>query len=277
MIAKIFSVTCLVFLLVAPVAAESYQIRVAYNTNLRASHSLDSAVLASARAGATLQVVGSFNRWLKINRNGETVWLADWVSYTRLDQGPAAASPASDIDNCCFVDRQCQTDQQWTDGYWAYQRNECPAQPTPVAQSSVSQSPVPAIAEAPHRIRNSQGREIPIYGNDEFRLQIARGFYYLRDKVPQWWPYLSIIDDVKFTAERCSGGYACAGWPYKVVYFASDVGGDEIRSIAATLIHEACHLYQWQEGRGDNYDWSLEWEDRPHEIECVNKEKEAGF
>ncbi len=34
---------------------------------------------------------------------------------------------ASDIDNCCFIDRQCQTDQQWTDGYWAFQNNQCPA------------------------------------------------------------------------------------------------------------------------------------------------------
>lgn len=48
MIAGTFSVNCLVFLLVVPVAADSYQIRVACNKNLRASHSLASAILASA-------------------------------------------------------------------------------------------------------------------------------------------------------------------------------------------------------------------------------------
>ena len=39
----------------------------------------------------------------------------------------AAAGSAADIDNCCFVDRQCSTDQQWIDGYWAFQNNQCPA------------------------------------------------------------------------------------------------------------------------------------------------------
>ena len=29
------------------------------------------------------------------------------------------------IDNCCFVDRQCATDQEWTDGYWAFQNGQC--------------------------------------------------------------------------------------------------------------------------------------------------------
>ena len=32
----------------------------------------------------------------------------------------------ADINNCCFVNRQCAADQEWVDGYWAYQRNECP-------------------------------------------------------------------------------------------------------------------------------------------------------
>ena len=30
------------------------------------------------------------------------------------------------VDNCCFVNRQCNTDSEWKDGYWAYHRNECP-------------------------------------------------------------------------------------------------------------------------------------------------------
>ena len=39
----------------------------------------------------------------------------------------AALAGASDIDNCCFVDRQCHSDQQWIDGYYAFQRNQCRA------------------------------------------------------------------------------------------------------------------------------------------------------
>ena len=146
------------------------------------------------------------------------------------------------------------------------------APPAPVAQL-----PVPVITEAPHQIINSQGRHIPIYGADSFRLSIAQAFYYLRDNVPHWWPYVAIIDDVKFDAGACSLGYACADWPYKGVYFGNRAIGKSVHQLASTLIHEACHIYQWQEGRGDNYDSSLAWEDRPHEIECMNKEREAGF
>ena len=44
------------------------------------------------------------------------------------------------VDNCCFVDRQCGSDQEWLAGYWAFQNNQCAApaqsQPAPAASSS---------------------------------------------------------------------------------------------------------------------------------------------
>lgn len=67
-------------------SAQDYQIQVKFTVRLRASHSLDSPVVGKALAGDVLQVVGRFNRWLKIERDGQTAWLADWVDYTRLDQ-----------------------------------------------------------------------------------------------------------------------------------------------------------------------------------------------
>ncbi|MCY3780036.1 MAG: hypothetical protein OXG78_06990 [Chloroflexi bacterium] len=39
----------------------------------------------------------------------------------------ALAGTASDIDNCCFVDRQCITNQDWVNGYHAYENNQCVA------------------------------------------------------------------------------------------------------------------------------------------------------
>lgn len=39
----------------------------------------------------------------------------------------ALAGSAQDIDNCCFVDRQCHNDQDWADGYYAFQNNQCAA------------------------------------------------------------------------------------------------------------------------------------------------------
>ena len=114
--------------------AQTYSVLVTQNTNLRASYSLQSGIVETVAAGTTLQVGGSFNRWLSNSRNGE-VWMADWVPYDRVE----SAQTPSDVNNCCFVNRQCTTDQEWTDGYWAYRRNECPAP----AQSPQQTSPQP--------------------------------------------------------------------------------------------------------------------------------------
>ena len=45
---------------------------------------------------------------------------------------------SAQINNCCFVDRQCSGDKQWIDGFYAFQNNQCaaPGQPAPAASSS---------------------------------------------------------------------------------------------------------------------------------------------
>ena len=110
-------------------SAQDYHIRANGRYNLRAEPRLDGRYVETVPAGETLLVIGNFNRWLKISRNGAEVWMADWLGYTRVDSPAAgtASQPASDIDNCCFVDRQCGTDADWTAGYWAFQHGECAA------------------------------------------------------------------------------------------------------------------------------------------------------
>ena len=56
---------------------------------------------------------------------------------------------ATDIDNCCFVNRQCVTNQDWVQGYHAFQRNECPVGTT----SAQPTSPQP-VSGAPASIDN---------------------------------------------------------------------------------------------------------------------------
>ena len=48
---------------------------------------------------------------------------------------------SAQIDNCCFVDRQCGSDQDWRDGYWAFQNGQCAA-PAPSGQPANSSAPV---------------------------------------------------------------------------------------------------------------------------------------
>ena len=117
----------LLILLHAPLA-HAYSIQVTYNTNLRAAPSLQGQIVETVTAGAILSVVGSNDGWLRINRNGNEVWMSKSVSYTRVEGGESAAprtNSSAQVDNCCFVDRQCATDKEWTSGYRAFQNGQC--------------------------------------------------------------------------------------------------------------------------------------------------------
>ena len=139
--ANLFAVMTAVLVLCSVASAQGYSIRVTYNTNLRAAASLSARVVETAASGTALQVVGNANRWLKINRNGSEVWMANWVSYTRVEGSAQTPSQvASNIDNCCFVDRLCTSDQEWRDGYWAFQNNQCAAPSQ--SQQQISSQPV---------------------------------------------------------------------------------------------------------------------------------------
>lgn len=139
--AKILAAMMAVLLSLSFAAAQAYYISTNYNTNLRESGSLNARIVETVARGTTLHVVGNAGRWLQISRNGSQLWMADWVSHDRVDGSQDTASqPASNIDNCCFVDRQCNSDQEWTDGYWAFQNGQCAA---PVqTQTQTSNPPV---------------------------------------------------------------------------------------------------------------------------------------
>lgn len=141
------------------VTAQTYRIRANRGLNLRADSSLQSRVVDTVRSGEILQVVGSANSWLKIDRDGMTAWLADWTDYSRVDE-PAHSSaqltqPSSaPIDNCCFVDRQCSSEQEWTNGFFVFQNGECPVPPqlTISAPSAPASSPI-AVGGRPQPLR----------------------------------------------------------------------------------------------------------------------------
>ena len=57
-------------------------------------------------------------------------------SQPQSEQAPTASAA---IDNCCYVDRLCQTDEEWVNGYNAYQNNQCGA-PSQQRRSTPSQT-----------------------------------------------------------------------------------------------------------------------------------------
>ncbi len=137
--AKCLAILFAGFVLCALSYAQDYSIRANRGLNLRAEPSLNADIAGTVTTGTVLQVVGQQGGWLQINRNRGVVWLANWVNFSRLDSSEPAGSqqPTSQVNNCCFVDRQCQSDQEWIAGYWAYQNNQCaaPGQSQPATQT----------------------------------------------------------------------------------------------------------------------------------------------
>ena len=171
--ARLFILLLAILALCNVASAQSYSIRVAFNTVLRASYSLDSAALSLARAGTTLQVVGQHDRWLLVQRDGREYWMASWVRYERLETSAPAQPQPSNIDNCCFVDRQCSSDQQWTDGYWAFQNGQCAAP----AQTQPQTSTQPVTVAIPTGVDNCCQVNRQCHSDDDW----VRGYHDFHD------------------------------------------------------------------------------------------------
>ena len=270
-------------------SAETYSVRVTHNTNLRASYSLESAVIETVPAGTTVQVIGQFDRWLKIHRNATDVWMADWIPYTRVE---GSATP-SDVDNCCFIDRQCQSDSEWTAGYWAFQNNQCVA---PV--QTQTQTSTPAISTDAAAIDNCcyVNRQCntdqewqngywayqnnvcgapqqsaasgtvssslpPIDGPPDFVVKVVAAFDYLRSKAPNWFNYV--------VAKTASVGphpfFGSRAYMARKRIQIGDTHDDNTTVLASVLVHEACHLYQWDAGRWN----SILVDPTRLEVECM--------
>ena len=264
--ARYYAVAFVLFILSNAASAQSYFVRVTNNTNLRASYSLESAVLTSARAGATLEVVGQHNRWLRVQHEGRQFWMASWVSHSRVDAQPTAV--AADIDNCCFVDRQCQSDQEWTDGYWAYQNKQCAAPATAV--SAPSASPETAASDVNnccflgwncqsdqewergfwnYQVGQCEHQGVIIEGSEGFKATMDEALKLLRERSPHWYWYtldgLSKIREVAGSQliVNIRSGDTRWGRDYSILRHR------EIVSIAGALAHEACHVHNRRSGQ----------------------------
>ena len=258
--------------LCATATAQSYSVRVTYNTNLRASHSLQARIVDTATAGTTLSVTGSHENWLRIDRNGRHVWLADWVPMTRVDSG----APAN-IDNCCFVDRLCANDGEWEAGYWAYQNNQC-------ATSVQNGVQTPATTESSNRadVNNccfidrhcdedhewtqgywdylnhqcgapgSHSHGVVVEGTEGFIHMVDRAFKLLQEWAPEWYTYVvTALAKVRQEPGGASSGIYIDSRTYGIstdIQAATEVTSHDVVDMVGGLAHEACHVHQWWDG-----------------------------
>lgn len=216
------------------------------NMNIRESPTTSSPVVATAVTGGFFTVIQKTIRgnycWLKI-RSGTPPdpWEPGWIAVTKwvqagprnrfLDPGVTAPPPTapSDIDNCCFVDRQCRTEQEWIDGYWAHQNRQCVAQPQiPVANLS--------------RPR--------IEGSEAFVRVVNEVLNLMESKAPAVYQYIvsvtSLITehgDEENVQGRCAYGFAYKNTGRASLGTCLVLGGSGVYGIASVLAHEACHLH----------------------------------
>lgn len=234
--ARILAASLALFTLCGLAVAAEYCVTANRRINLRDAASLRGAVLETVTPGTTLSVSGEYNRWLKINRNGREAWMANWVDYSRLENcggtnpQPGTPTEPSNIDNCCFVDRQCSSDQEWTDGYWAFQNGQCAAPAgsvTPASSQPVSVSPV------------------QIEGSEAFVNVVSETLNLMQSKVPEFYQYIVSVTSViaEHGPDRCDWGVAYVGTG-RTSLGSCLVGGQmpqPLYVVAAYLAHEACH------------------------------------
>lgn len=267
-----------------------YNYQVAYvsaTMNIRQSHNINTVIVRKAAAGESFAISSSTQGqtycWLDIAEG----WMA-WTS--RVGSAPAdgaTSQPAdqstqpSDIDNCCFVNRHCQSEQDWVDGYWAHQRNECPASdqtPQQTVSQPVSTTPVTVNnccfvdrqcttdqnwvdgywayqnglcgggQVNPWTIREGN---IVIEGSETFQIWVKAGLDLLRRTAPQWYDYVQ--GATRRVKERPAGTYVLIhveSGTHETAWDANAYPNDlNIYTIAHEMIHEACHFYQYMEGR----------------------------
>ena len=278
-------------------SAQGYSVRIAFNTNLRAYASLDARIIETAPAGATLSVIGSSGRWLRISRNGGEVWMAGWVSHDRVENPPPAT--LVEIDNCCFVDRQCNTDQQWTDGYYAFQNNQCAvSDPMQAGQLVSVQTEAGRHANVDnccdlnwnctteeqwsrgyqgYRTNQCKHPGAAIEGSPAFIARIEETFDLLAERSPHWYQYaLTGLDKIQEAPHRQGGAWVWSAdarteiptswaFPNRSLEYT-------LTRLASTLVHEACHIHRHLAGVEP---WGLIGETACTELEVATLQKIA--
>ncbi len=304
-------------LLIFPVgtaSAQTHHIRVTFNTNLRDTYNLRGKIVETAPAGTTLRVVGRSKQWLKIDRNGIAVWMADWVSYTPVETGKqtpsqTVGSGSSQIDNCCFVDRQCNSDSDWTDGYWAFQNGQCSApsqtltqtsaQPASIGQSQIDnccfvdrqcnsdsdwsdgywafqngQCDAPAQTHSQTPVAPWTSHGLSIEGSEAFIALITEALNLLRTRSQKWYDHVtSGADRIIEDEDSYTMGVLVSTRTILSAPYRRRVEyrshWEAVMSTLSGLTHEACHIHRHEAG----------FEYGPYtkvseELACIQTEKE---
>ncbi len=264
------TIRLLVAIIIALVAqhvatAREYYIEIGYNTNLRVGPSLRSEVHELVIAGSILVVEEEEGDWLKIDRFGDTVWMANWVAYKRVGEAKQVATRFADL-NCRKGMKWTQDESYFGDGFWSSRRDRC---------RLVTRSPLSLF---PNEVFESTDREIEIEGPQEIANQILEALDLLQERAPKWHAFVNNATR-KIIGYEEGSRYDISANAYvrsnlKTIFISEHaaftwLGVDELAVIglASVLIHESCHLHQ--------VGYGIEAVGLGYEIMCHVLEKEA--
>ncbi|MCY3833663.1 MAG: SH3 domain-containing protein [Chloroflexi bacterium] len=273
---KLFLILILItlFLFGSLARAQGYAIRTEVNANLRSGPGLDYRWVETAPTSAVLQVIGESGSWLQIDRNGRELWMANWLGHSHVNDGAQPSAPASaEIDNCCFVDRQCASQQEWENGYWAFQNHQCPAPAQPLAVNA--RTPASQIAAgvdnccflgmhcasendwlrgyAAFQRNQCKHPEVRIDGGPRFVAQVEAALDLLKSGAPYWYAYtVNELKEIAEVGEGILGIDTSARIFYLPPSHAYLYNNRNLENalvwLAGVLVHEACHIYRHKEG-----------------------------
>ena len=193
-----------------------------------------------------------------------------------VDRADGQQAP-SDIDNCCFVDRQCNSDHDWTQGYWAYQNNQCGAPATSTEQTSsqpTTSTPanvdnccfVDRHCDADHEwtqgfwdyqnhqcgAPGSHAGAVEVQGSAGFAHMVEGAFQLLQQWAPEWYTYVvTALPRVRQDPGSPDTGIYIESRTFGVgsnVQTHDEVSFGDIVNMVGMLAHEACHVHQWWDG-----------------------------
>ena len=235
------------------------------DTTLRLSPRVASPHDERARAGETFEVLGS-------TRSGKNCWVetvAGWLTDTFVK--PSDPSTVADSQYRCYEGRRA---------YVTGTMN--------IRESSSANSPVVVKALAGESFsvtRSHQGdtwcwlkinkgwmadtsyvshdiKDVlpPIMGDDWFKNRIVRAFEFLSNKSPRWFKYTVPKIQVILPDPDLESNARVIASTGKVTISSNFTmeNGSDAAMIASTLIHEACHVHQWESGKRSLLGWDLE-------------------
>lgn len=193
-----------------------------------------------------------------------------------------AQGSATQVDNCCFIDRQCQSDAEWTNGYWAFQDGQCAApasfqpqasaQPAGNVSSQVDnccfvdrqcsndeewvngfwafqngQCTTPQQSQQPTSTQHGIVDGVIIEGSPEYIAFVKETLGLLRTRSRKWYNYVisgpaRIVED-----HNTMVGHYSSRSVYTRSYRRSIVIGNHeqnLLAMATILQHEACHAHR---------------------------------